>query len=117
MPLLIYFIRMAQSIMYLWEIASVLKMFILRLYYRSMRFVWGIIIFLVGLLFIVKTDTIQRINGRVVWAERHLGTSGGTRLFYKLIGLLLIIISFMLVTNLAGNFLLLMVGPIFRLGI
>lgn len=82
-----------------------------------MSIFWGLIMLAVGFVFMVKTEWILRINGRIMWAEMHLGSSGGTRLFYKLIGLLFIFIAFLLITGLADNFFLWLFGPIFRLSI
>jgi len=81
-----------------------------------MSIFWGLITFAIGLIFVIKTEWILRINGRVMWAEIHLGTEGGTRLLYKLIGLVFIFISFLFLTGLGDNFFLWLFGPIFRLG-
>ena len=81
-----------------------------------MRFFWGTILLAIGLFFVIKTDSILRLNGRVNWAELHLHTLGGTRTLYKLIGLVLIFISFLLYTGLAGTFFLWILSPIFNLG-
>jgi hypothetical protein len=40
--------------------------------------------------------------GRISWAEAHLGTEGGSRLLYKIIGFIIIIAGFLHATNLAG---------------
>ena len=82
-----------------------------------MRFFWGLLILGVGLFFIMRTDSLMRLNGRIAWAEYHLETMGGTRALYKLIGIGFIILSFMLITNLAGTFFFWALGPIFRIGV
>jgi len=46
-----------------------------------------------------KTQWFLDILGFVSWAEEHLG-SGGSRMFYKLLGTLIIAIGFIIVTNL-----------------
>ncbi len=51
--------------------------------------------------------------GTVAWAEEHLGTSGGTRLFYKLLGLIGIFIGFIVLTNMWQGFLMATIGKIF----
>lgn len=78
--------------------------------------IWGIILLAVGIVFVIKTDWILRINGRVMWAEMHLGTAGGTRLFYKIIGFIVIFIAFLLISGLADDFFNWIFGPIFNLG-
>lgn len=82
-----------------------------------MRIFWGLLVLGVGLFFILKTDSLMRINGRIAWAEYHMGTLGGTRALYKLIGIGFILLSFLLITNLAGRFFFWVLGPIFRVGI
>ena len=49
---------------------------------------------------ILKTEWIIANFGANAWAEQHLGSSGGTRIFYKLIGLGIILIGFLLITGL-----------------
>jgi hypothetical protein len=59
-----------------------------------MRYLLGIIFIGVGFLITWKANTVMSIFGRIGWAETHLGTEGGSRLFYRLLGLLIIILSF-----------------------
>ena len=47
-----------------------------------------------------KTEAWFGFFGRIAFAEKYLGTEGGSRLFYKLIGMLAIIIGMLLVTGL-----------------
>ncbi len=60
-----------------------------------------------GFLMILKTDGVIGFFGRNSWAERHLG-AGGSISFYKLIGVVLIIISMLWITGLLDN---LFLGP------
>lgn len=60
----------------------------------------GIIGIAIGAVLVIKTEWFMDFFGRIEWAERHLGTEGGTRLFYKLLGIGTIVISFMLMTGL-----------------
>lgn len=60
-----------------------------------MRYILGTIIIALGFLITWKSDWIMENFGRIAWAEEHLGTEGGTRLFYKLIGITAIILSFL----------------------
>lgn len=57
-----------------------------------MSFVWFLGI-PVGAVFVLKTEWFVQNFGKVAWAEEHLGYEGGTRLFYKLLGLAIILIS------------------------
>ncbi|PIY95461.1 MAG: hypothetical protein COY66_06695 [Candidatus Kerfeldbacteria bacterium CG_4_10_14_0_8_um_filter_42_10] len=63
-------------------------------------FILGLIGIAIGAVLVIKTEWFLDFFGRIEWAERHLGTEGGTRLFYKMIGIGTIILSFMLMTGL-----------------
>lgn len=63
------------------------------------RILLGIIIAVVGWLMVWKTEWFQAMLGYIAWAEEHLG-GGGTRLFYKLLGTAIIILGFIVATNL-----------------
>jgi len=69
-----------------------------------MKFIFGIIFIIVGFTMIWKTQGWFSFFGRVAWAEKHLGTEGGSRLFYKLIGILVIFFGLLLVTGLYNDF-------------
>lgn len=47
----------------------------------------------VGFLFVWKSEWILEQFGRVDWAEQKLASSGGTRMFWKLFGLGIILAS------------------------
>ena len=78
-----------------------------------MRYFIGILAVLVGVGMIIKTEWIIENFGTNAWAEAKIGTSGGSRLFYKFIGLALIFIGFLLITNLFQGFLMGTIGKIF----
>ncbi|MFA6272285.1 MAG: hypothetical protein WC693_04240 [Patescibacteria group bacterium] len=67
------------------------------------KFIFGIIGIAMGSLLVIKTEWFLRFFGRIEWAEAHLGLDGGSSLFYKLLGILSIIISFMLMTGILEN--------------
>ena len=54
---------------------------------------------------IVKTEWFIANFGRNAWAEEKFGYSGGTRLMYKGIGLILIFIGMLAATNMLSGFL------------
>jgi len=60
-----------------------------------MRYLIGIILIGIGFVIVWKADWIMNNFGRIAWAEEKLGMEGGTRLFWKLIGILVMIGSFM----------------------
>ena len=78
-----------------------------------MRYFLGILLVLTGVVLIIKTEWFVQNFGSIAWAEENLGTSGGSRLMYKLIGLVFIFIGFLLITNLFGGFLAGTIGKLF----
>ncbi|MFH2018380.1 MAG: hypothetical protein ABII98_00115, partial [bacterium] len=62
---------------------------------------------------IIKSEWFLQNFGSIAWAEENLGTSGGSRLLYKLVGLVFIFIGFILATGMWESFLMATVGKIF----
>ncbi len=60
----------------------------------------GIIFCIVGALITMKSEWFFREFGRIEWAEKYLGMEGGTRLFYKLLGILIIFAGFFVLSGL-----------------
>ena len=52
--------------------------------------------------------------GAVAFAENYLGTSGGTRLFYRLLGMLVIFFGFLMMTGLHDEFIRWVLSPLLR---
>ncbi len=67
------------------------------------RIIVGFLIAGIGFLFVWQSEWLLQNFGRVDWAEMKL--SGGTRLFYKLLGIIIILIGFSVVTNLYSEIL------------
>ncbi len=74
-----------------------------------MVYLWSAIAVVIGTLLIIYTEWLVSNFGRIAWAEQHLSTEGGTRIFYKLIGVLIILAAFLAVTGDLG----LLLGQIF----
>lgn len=64
-----------------------------------LRIILGLGICVVGFFMAYKTNWWLDILGPVDWAERTF-VSGGSRTFYKLLGILVILIGFIVLTNL-----------------
>lgn len=79
-----------------------------------LRYILTPIGILVGLLMVIKTDWFLKVCGRINWAEKYLSTDGGSRLFYKLLGILVIIICFMIMIGTFQVLLLKILSPLFR---
>lgn len=77
-----------------------------------MKWLIGSVVILIGFVITLKSEWLLQNVGRVDWAERHLGTEGGTRLFYKLIGILAILLTFFAWTDILGGTLRLIFSPL-----
>lgn len=78
-----------------------------------MRIFVGSIFVVIGALMVIKSEWLLENFGSISWAEEHLGAEGGSRLMYKLIGIAIILIGFMLITNLLGGIILSIFSPLF----
>lgn len=78
-----------------------------------MRYIIGIILVIIGFFLNWKTEPIVGFTGLSDWAEQHLGTEGGTRLMYKLIGIVFIFFGMLAITNLHQGFLEATIGALF----
>lgn len=73
----------------------------------------GIILAATGFGMVWKTEWLINNFGHIGWAEAHLGSSGGTRLFYKLLGIIIIIAGFFSITGLHQGILRSFILPLF----
>lgn len=70
-----------------------------------MKYVLGIILVGIGFLITWKADWMMNNFGRIAWAEEHLGSDGGTRMLYKIIGVVTIIFAFLYMSGAIGGIL------------
>ena len=70
-----------------------------------MRYLLGTFIAVIGTLIVLKTEWIIANFGASAWAEEKFGTSGGSRLMWKVIGIILIFVGFLFITNMIQGFL------------
>lgn len=68
---------------------------------------------ILGSIMVIKTEWFVQNFGSIAWAEQHLGTEGGTRLAYKLLGIVLIISALMIATGVMQSLLLNLFAPMF----
>ncbi len=78
-----------------------------------MNFIYGLLGTALGTLIVVKAEWIIQNFGSYDWADQHLGTSGGSRLFYKLIGMAIILFSLLSMAGVMDDILLGMFGKLF----
>jgi hypothetical protein len=81
-----------------------------------MRIIFGLVIFGVGALMVVKSESLLSAFGSINFFEKHLGTEGGSRLGYKLIGLLVIFIGMLIATNMINGFMEWILSPLIMAG-
>ena len=74
----------------------------------------GLIGVVAGFLITWKSEWLLQNFGRIDWAEAHLGTEGGTRIFWKLFGITLILLSFLFMTGGLQSLILGFFTPLFR---
>lgn len=74
----------------------------------------GLLIMAIGLWLVVKTEWMMSNFGRIAWFEEKLGTEGGSRLGYKLVGILFIIIGTIVMTGSGPDFMNWLVSPLVR---
>jgi len=68
-------------------------------------FILGIFVFAAGVAIVIKSEAVFKIFGRIEFFEKHLGAEGGSRLGWKLVGMLFIFIGILMMTGLIGGFL------------
>ena len=78
------------------------------------NFFAGIIVIGVGVFFNFKTEWMLNNFGRIQFFEEKMGLEGGSRIGYKLIGLVIIFIGILLVTGLFNGFMEGMLSPLTR---
>ncbi len=74
------------------------------------RILLGVGISGLGLLLLLRTEWMLDFFGTVDWAERNIG---GSRMFYKLLGALVVMIGFMIMTGLWTRMLEATLGSLF----
>ncbi len=80
-----------------------------------LRILIGLLLAAVGAVMVIKTRVFTDFFGQSTWADSKFG-GGGTNLLYKVIGLVVAFIGFMVATNLWEAFLTATVGSFFGVG-
>ncbi len=77
-----------------------------------MKIIGGLILMALGTLIIIKTEFLLENFGRISWFEEKLGSEGGSRLGYKLIGLIIIFFGLLLTTGMFNGFMTTALSPL-----
>jgi hypothetical protein len=76
----------------------------------------GLAIAALGVLISLKSEAMLSIFGRVGFFEKYLGTEGGSRLGYQLLGVLIFIIGIMITFNIFNDFMYWLLSPLINAG-
>lgn len=79
-----------------------------------MHILWGILITGVGAILVIKTEWFVNNFGRIAWFEEKLGSEGGSRLGYKLIGIIALFIGIITLTGSGSSFMGWLLSPLMR---
>lgn len=77
------------------------------------NFFIGILIAAAGTAIVIYTESILAFAGRMEWADKWFGVYGGSRLGYKFIGMLAIVVGLLLATGLLGPIVFWLFGGLF----
>jgi len=72
----------------------------------------GLIIIAIGAILIIKTEWFLENFGRMSWFEDKLGSEGGSRFGYKILGIAAIFIGIVLMSGNGTNFFTWLLSPL-----
>jgi len=75
-------------------------------------FILGLLIMTAGVFLVIKTEWFMNNFGRIAWFEDKLGSEGGSRLGYKLVGIIIIFIGIVLLSGNGTNFFTWVLSPL-----
>jgi len=77
-----------------------------------MSIIIGLAAIAIGSFLVIKTEWFLDNFGRIAWFEDKLGSEGGSRLGYKLVGMLFILIGIIYLTGNHNSFMGWLVSPL-----
>jgi hypothetical protein len=77
-----------------------------------LHFILGAAILTGGIFWVLKSEALYNSFGAIGFFDKYLGTEGGSRLGYKLIGIAIVFIGFLVMTNMLGGFVRWVFSPI-----
>ncbi|MBU4360728.1 hypothetical protein KKA66_02665 [Patescibacteria group bacterium] len=81
-----------------------------------MKYFLSIIIMIAGVFITIKSEWMLKVFGRVGWFENKLGLWGGSRMFYKFLGIIIVFLAVMWITGALQEILLSIFSPMENLG-
>ena len=79
-----------------------------------MSILFGLIGIGIGAMIVMKSEKMLSAFGRIEFFEKHLGSDGGSRLGYKLFGILIIFLSMLIMTGMIDGFMMFFLEPLIR---
>jgi TRAP-type mannitol/chloroaromatic compound transport system permease small subunit len=70
-----------------------------------MKYFFSLLAIILGFLLVRYSNYLVENFGHNEWAEHYLGTSGGSRLMWKLIGIIIIITAFLAISGIGESLL------------
>ena len=80
-----------------------------------LQFFLGLILTILGAAMTVKSESMLNAFGKIAFFYKYLGTESGSRLGYKLTGMLFFFIGVLTMTGLIGGFIFWIFGPLIRI--
>lgn len=79
-----------------------------------MKIIGGLILVALGTLMVARSEDLFRFFGRIAWFEKYLGAEGGSRLGYKIVGLIVIFLGLLTFSGTFNEFFTFVLSPITR---
>jgi hypothetical protein len=79
-----------------------------------MQIVFGILVTALGASLVMKTEWYLQTFGRIAWFDEKLGSEGGSRLGYKLVGIIALFLGIVMMTGSGDSFMGWALSPLTR---
>lgn len=79
-----------------------------------MNIIFGLLLIGLGFVIVLKSEWLLSNFGRIAFFEDKMGTEGGSRLGYKLIGIVMIFIGVLVLTGMIKGFALWVLSPLMQ---
>jgi len=76
----------------------------------------GIFLTALGSFLIIKSEWFLNNFGRIAWFEEKLGSEGGSRFGYKLVGVVCLLLGIIMMTGSGNNFMGWLLSPLMQYG-